>query len=64
MQLVRQYTKRAERGRIPPHDIMGRTFVMVQLCHLNDLDHSSFVARFLFGFLPYFLPFSLYDAYA
>jgi hypothetical protein len=34
-----------------------RTFVMVQLCHSNDLDHSSFVARLLFGFLPYFLPF-------
>jgi hypothetical protein len=34
--------------------VLGRTFVMVQCAIRMILDHSSFVARLLFGFLPYF----------
>jgi hypothetical protein len=46
-------------SELPALAVLGRTFVMVQLCHSNDFGHSSFVDRLLFGFLPYFLPLSL-----
>jgi hypothetical protein len=44
---------------VAEREVLGRTIVMVQLCHRMIYVHSSFAARLLFGFLPSVLPFTL-----
>jgi hypothetical protein len=40
-------------------NVLGRTFVMVQLRHSNNFGSASLAARLLFGFLLYFVPSSM-----